>query len=1454
MNKTSEIAVCGRKWDSSRPVFFTAPEGLTLSAIVLSSIERAYRENEYDRAQYESLLKYARCRVDGVEIGRAKWASYLPRSGARIEILHGVRGGGGGGGGGKNPIATVLSAIVVVVAAVATWYIGGAGGAALAASWGVTQGTLAMGVGLLATGALMAINALFPAPTPSIGGNVGGYNRDFEKTSQTYSINGGRNTANVGGYVPLVCGRHRFTPPLGGRSWTVWEGEKQFFHMLVVWGHPDVTVSDFRIGETPLASFKDVEHAFHQSTTGDDLKYFAKSYREENVGAVIKQAEGWTSRVVGEAEAISIDFAFQRGLVVISQTDGSRSTRSVRFQVQYREKGAETWRNFSQVAPRQYSGGTVSGAAQAYVYAVRSVSQQWEEDYNEGLGGHYVTTVSYSLAVGASRGGDLQIWPSKSSGVSGCSVSFGVSGANAVISVASGSYDGVAISGRTFTVTPPNFKIFVNADNTLSANSGDAQIFPTPSGMRAASVTMTAYDGYTATADVAAGWYEGDGYYTFSAATQNLVMRNVRMEGLDRATYEVQMRRITGDTNSSYVFDEAQWSVMRAILNEPAFGTPLPICVSELRIRASEQLSGYVENFNALCVSNIPDWNGTAWETAETSNPASIMRYLLTSRHGLSNPYGVAKLDDASLVELWNYCDENGYEFNFICDSEENTWSRLVQVLAPGRAAPTTDVDGLWGVVIDRNGKTPVQLFTPRNSWGMSIQRGFADMPDALRVSFIDETDDYVQREGYVYNDGFSADGADGTQKAQNIIEWDFPGITNWNRIWRQGRLYMARALHRQQTITINTDWEWLACHRGDLVGVASDVLMNVFGVARVMRLVYEVDGEEMLVGRAEDIPVDGEDNPLAPVGVQLDDSLIFSDPAPARYGIAIRDNAGRLTTYELRPQYGEEAHTLYFRYAVTAAQTPPLGALCSVSLLGEEYGEYLVASITPGENLACELTLIPYKLDEIEAAVDGPIPPYAESVILDVVRGRTLPTPVITLVMSDESVLGGYTGASIPRIAAWWELPATTQQVTGLRYQLVALDVETGERFYGIADDSEPYVAVEGVQEGRLYDVRLRALNPSTGVTSPWSAAIRHVCIGRTTPPPPPTQVFLDGSVLKITQRDRPQDVVGHVVSMVMDEDDPFSYALRLTNPYTSTGTFDLSPWAGHARRAFVQAIDEIGLLSDPVSVAVNLIDRDVENVLFTISQREAEWAGDIVNGAVVGGILSAAESEYLWPSDANASLWPEVGTLPLWNSGNALQMIYTYGVTIPAAYAGANVRVEPQEVSGRLASIEYRVSQDGPLWPADGTEDLWSGDDAADLWPGPVFSDWAPFPSNYTASGAEALQFRLTYLGGDEQAVLTDVWTVIDVPDLEWAVEDLEIPSGGTHVPIPTDYFRAVTNVVATLQYRQGDTGVTATRVPASEVVGDNGFLSQGPVLLVLDAVRQATAASVDVRLKGY
>lgn len=1375
MLQQSGISVMARRWDSTRSRFSIAVPGATLESIVLDAIQGMRREGQYTRAQARLLARYARCRVDGIEIKRSQWADTRPHEGARLEILQGVKGGGGGGGGGKSPVATVLSLVVIGTALAAPWLVPEVGslvfstGSFFTASGAITAAGGMLTAGIMA-GGLMAVNALFPTAAPSLGA---GSTYDSAKDSPTYSISGARNAANVNGYIPLVCGKHRHTPPLGAKSWTRWEGDKQFFHMLVVWGHPDIEVTDFRIGKTPLSDFKNVQHVFHQSTYGNDLQLFGKSYNEQSVGASLKASDGWVTRTIGECEDISVDIV-ANAMCELDEKTGSPRTRTVQFQLQYATVGQENWTNF---------GGTPANI-RPYYRGDGNWSGGWAQ-VRANMNGDIAIGTSFDPVDSAAY--PIEIYPNKDPHVTGCDVTFPGAGIN-----------------------------------------------------------------------VTAGVYENNDSVYFSDAKRSSVVRNYRVEGLAKEKRKVRARRITGDSNSQYILDECQWSVERAILNQPAFNTKLPYCVSELRIQASEQLSSYVDDFNALCHSKIPDWDAATqtWITRTTSNPASIYRYLLTSPHGLVRPYTTAKMDDASITALHVFCAANGYEFNFILDSEQTTWARLVQVLAASRAAPTTDVDGLWGVVIDRSGKEVKQLFTPRNSWGMSVQRGFVDLPHALRVSFVDETADYTTQENYVFADGYSNDGANGTEKATDIIEWNYPGVTSWEKVWRMGRYHLAKMLHRQMAVTINTDWEWLVCHRGDLVGIASDVLMDTFGTARIQRLVYDVDGVETLVGREEDIPLDESGQPLIPIGVQLDDTVMFQEPAPARYGIAIRNRKGGVTSYELVPEYGDEEHsTLYFRNPIPAQAAPPLNGLCSVSLLGQEYEEYLLASVQPGDNASAELTLIPYAAEEIEAAASGPVPPYNPSIILDVTKGSSLPTPIILDVRSDESVLiRASSGGTTPRIAAWWALSVSTEAATNLNFQLMATDVETGASVFGSAPSFEDYVAAIGVEEKHLYDVRVRALDPATGKTSAWSTPIRHAVIGRTTPPPAPDAVNLDGYTLRITQSNRPLDVVGHVVTMAFDETDTIEMGRVLTDPFTTTGTFDLKPWAGRARRVFVQTIDELGLLSAAVSIAINLGDVLPDNVLFTISERARGWSGAMVNAYIDEEILRARETALLWPQDDDAPLWPQDDSFPLWNSGAGLQMSYVWQVTSPAAYAGARVLVNPVATSGKLLSIEYRLTIDELLWPQDDNALLWPQDDDAPLWPQGAQTEWMPFPENYVTHGYETLEFRVVYADGDP-AALTDIEVILDVADRDWAVNNLEIAAdGSTHIPLPLGMFRAVTNVQGTLQYFTGSTAITLEHVPGTEAMGEDGFLELGPVIQTLNNSRALTLGKANIVVKGY
>lgn len=1148
------LRVVGRRWDSNAPVCVAAYCGQSLEEILLESVRHLRKNGQYSRTFARNSLKYCRCRVNGFEVKRGDWATAYPVEHDRIEFFLAPKGGGGGGG--KNVLATILQAIVVVVAAALTWWAGGAGG--VIAAGGFAGFAATVGIAAFSFGAMLLIGALFPPALP----NLGGLQNDALKDSPTYSITGSRNGLNLNGFVPLILGKHRITPPLAAKSWTVWEGEVQYFHMCVCWGHTNVDISDIRISDTVLENFKDVEHVFHQATTGDDLKLFAKSYDERSVGAVLKQAGGWITRTVGEGEDISLDIAFN-GLCTINEKTGKNEGRSVSLEARCRIVGTEDWYGMGQ-------GFTLKFATFADVAWDYQPDPVWEYNGTGGFDWVYPPREYYTTYFSATTSG---------------------------ITSSTSDWKGEHLW---------SIRAGILTDHRPSYTSGFS----------------ATYNAEQNSVTISGGECSGNPSFTFSDSITKPIVRNIRKNGNPLGIYEVSMRRTTGDSTSTYVRDECTWQVSRAIKNTPAFNTPVPICVSELRIKATEQLSSYVEDLNGLAESVLPDWDGYTWTPKKTNNNASIIRYLLTNRAALNSPYTPAKLDEDTFVDFHNHCAEKGYSFNFIADAEVKTWHRLMEVAAAGRAAMTVDNDGLYGIIMDTPGKEPMQHFSPRNSWGFSIKRTFTDLPHALRLSFINEDDDYEKCEDFVYADGYTR------ENATDIIEWDFPGVTNWENNWKFGRYHLAQLLHRPYTMTLSTDWESRMCRRGQVVGVTHDVLMNVFGTARVQRLVFDLDGTLTLIGRVEDFPVDEDGIPLLPVGVQLDDCIVFNEPIPASYGIAIRNSRGMPVTYEIIPEYDEETDIVLFKNPLHKDIVPKLQDLCSVSILGEECLEALIAAITPGENMSAEITLVPYAIDEILAAESGDIPPYKPPIHLDVIGGSKLKAPLITEIRSDESMLTKINGRTSVQMGVWWKLDSVSADDILVH---VMASREGEQKNASIPVSEQNFIAVPDVSEGEVYSVRLR-ISDRIGRTSPWSAAILHKVIGRTTPPPPPVRIFINGTVIRWEMDLQPLDVVGWQVFIGMDESDPFDYALQVTSGVLSVKEFDIAAYSGWARRVWICTIDELQILSEPKSVVVNLGDMPVANVIYSIFEKERHWPGEVVSGKFINECLMANDAAPFW------------------------------------------------------------------------------------------------------------------------------------------------------------------------------------------------------------------------------
>ena len=203
-------------------------------------------------------------------------------------------------------------------------------------------GTFITGLGifgqLLMAGITMGLkfllNKLFapkpPKPTPS-------------DASPVYSISGSRNQVSPWNAIPLILGRHRFTPPLAASPYTEVVGDEQYLRQLFCNGYGPLAIeaATAKIGETLLSTYKEatVQHREGYTTSEDVTSLYPKSVIEEALSVELKWVDPWfTKTTATDTLQIGLDFMWPNGLCGITE-EGQRVERQCQINIQYRRVG-----------------------------------------------------------------------------------------------------------------------------------------------------------------------------------------------------------------------------------------------------------------------------------------------------------------------------------------------------------------------------------------------------------------------------------------------------------------------------------------------------------------------------------------------------------------------------------------------------------------------------------------------------------------------------------------------------------------------------------------------------------------------------------------------------------------------------------------------------------------------------------------------------------------------------------------------------------------------------------------------------------------------------------------------------------------------------------------------------------------------------------------------------------
>lgn len=331
-------------------------------------------------------------------------------------------------------------------------------------------------------------------------------------------------------------------------------------------------------------------------------------------------------------------------------------------------------------------------------------------------------------------------------------------------------------------------------------------------------------------------WTVLDSAWTISAAKRE-TFRTGRRWKVPKGQYEVRLTR-----NRTYHTDfegpamnQATWSALRTIRSVRPYTVPNTV-VMALRIRATDQLSGRLENVNVEATSILPVWDGAAWVDTATRIPAWIYADILTGTAN-GDPLGKSRLDTTELLAWAAETEAAGRYYDGVFDANGTVFNDIQEVATTGRGSFGLNGEAKVSVVRDTLQTTPKMVISPRNSFGFTSTLAFSKTPHAYRVRFIDPNT-YEDSERIAYDDGYSAANATRYEVLQT------KGVKDSDQAWKDGRYHLAQQRLRPEIFMFSQDVQHLRYRRGDLLTLTHDVILVGLGAGRVKSVTTDINGD----------------------------------------------------------------------------------------------------------------------------------------------------------------------------------------------------------------------------------------------------------------------------------------------------------------------------------------------------------------------------------------------------------------------------------------------------------------------------------------------------------------------------------------------------------------------------------------------------------------------------------
>lgn len=1294
-------------------------------------------------------------------------------------------------------------------------------------------------------------------PPPGQGQGISGFSAEQFDSSQTFSITNQSNSQKQYGPVPRVYGRHRIFPLIAATPYTDIEADPvtqelvQYFYCIYDFGYGPLVIEDLKIGDTLLTEYSNVEvrlvdlnkptsEGFWDDEVFETFELYKGDVAQSNVAVNLNKNEVDTGATPAEYQAVRnaapntnnkkqeiiVTFAFPQGLLG-TLTDGSKTSRSVELRLEFAEVGTENWRFFDDLIYVDDFEEAVNEFNNIYM-----PPDSWDDSLSDSIG--LTSTLFYNPWDNVKNAPDIFMGYSEDAEgnlTRNEDYAFEIE------------YYGI-VAGQTTRIPltqalPANSSLYVNGQklgNVTSVDTVTASYFwhNIPSANFSQNLfwrikrtdlsgpTVTYYmPDFNTMLGTGASQFKAKGFdsglNTYSGIQQNLLYGTFRFKPKTTNSIKVRLTRVRtfGDGDAFQTFDNMTWATLTTRFDNNPINTVERHTFLEIRIKATDQINGTIQNLSAVATSVLEKYDGANWVKEPTANPAWIFSDLITGRVN-KRRISKTRLETDSIVEWSNYCDEipvtppnrdfysePRFKTNFVLDYKVALSTVISQVTGAGQASMNL-IDGKYGVLIDREVTTPVQVFTPRNSWNFSCVRDYVEIPDALKVKYVDEGANWEVRERIVYNDGFDVD------TALTFEEIETFGITNEEQAFRYGRYMLAQSKLRQETISLTVDFEHLVCTRGDYVLYTQDSMIVGGHPARVTA----VSGNDITI-----------DAGFTPTG--------------GPYGYVNRSvsaiNSGTLTLTGTNT-------------ATVVGPVPLVGDLIVWGNVGSITYECIVKTIVPNDDLTASLTLVEKNNAIFDAESSVNIPPYSPQISVTQDSNLSPPGEVQDLTV-DENSFDCDGSQYVYYIDLSWNIPQ------GTVFELFEVYVDYGKG-YELADYTNQLnyrYTVNSNNLGLNHDFKILAVS-STGskLTLGEVGFVSATPISKITPPSNVEDLFINITNETLTL-DWPQvddcDISFYLIRFSPNLSAKWESSTILTTVDSSTNSTNTQARTG---AYFIKAVDFNGNQSDAEATAItsipelfnlNVIEETNDFPTYPGTFDKTVTLGDdLILGDLVSGPPGVQQyhpnGEYLY------SEFLDLGE------------IYTVRISSLIEAEGFNIG-DLMSSWTTLASVSALSTVNVSEW---NVETYWRGRDSAFAMANwatlasidPISegetAEWTPWRKfTITDATARILQFKLV-LTSNKPSVTPRVFDArikSDMPDRIDNFDDITIPNTGSTITYSPAF--AGPSPSPNIQ-------VTIDDAQSGDYVERTNKTLEGFDIIVKDKNDVAVERRVDIAVKGY